>query len=147
MRVSPWRKSERRMVTKMDDLRAKPILPGPFPDALDNLINRARAAMLVASEMEAAEANLRSTQADLNSILAEISRVKQTILSEETAFETERRTGIVAEAVDPDDLSRLSREIEEKRAEAVRLQNEVAAEHKRCEKLAKDCAKLEKMLG
>jgi hypothetical protein len=45
------------------------------------------------------------------------------------------------------DLDRLSAEIEEKRAEAVRLQNEVAAEHLRCEAIAKDFNKLQKMLG
>jgi hypothetical protein len=131
----------------MSDPRLIPILPSPFPAALDNLISRARAALLVASEMEAAEANLRSSQADLNSITAEIARVKQTILSEETAFETERRTGTAPEPVGVDDLDRLTADLEAKRSEAQRLQNEVAAEHLRCEKLAKDVTKLEKALG
>jgi hypothetical protein len=118
----------------------------PFPAALDNLISRARAATLVASEMEAAEANLRATQADLNSITAEIARVKQAIQSE-TADAERSSAMVVADPGWVGDLDRLSAEIEEKRAEAVRLQNEVAAEHLRCEAIAKDFNKLQKMLG
>jgi hypothetical protein len=131
----------------MPNLLAMPFTVDPFPAALSNLISRARAATLVASEIEAAKANLLAAQADLNSITAEIARVKQTILSEETAAETEGHSGIAPEdaAVAAEDLRRLSQKVDETRTEVRRLQNLTDAERQRCEKLAKDVTK--KALG
>jgi hypothetical protein len=134
----------------MDDLRAmqmRPILPDPFPAKLENLIARARAVSLIVDHIDAVPAQLPPLQSELARIMGEISRVKQVILSEKTAWETERSTGTAPEPVGPSDLDRLSADLEAKRAEARRLQGEVAAEHLRCEKLAKDVTKLEKMLG
>jgi hypothetical protein len=130
----------------MDDLRAMPFTVDPFPAKLDNLISRARAVALVVDHIDAVPAQLPPLQSELARITAEIARLKSVIQSETTAAETERRTGIVADPVGPSDLDRLTAMIEAKRAEAVRLQNEVAAEHKRCEAIAREYQKLSKAL-
>jgi predicted nucleic acid-binding Zn-ribbon protein len=120
----------------------------PLPSKLVAVLSACRAVALLADNLEAAPAQVARLQQELDSVNSQIDPVRRSLLSERAAFDAWRR-----QSADADDFEQTRRELElkdlatqlaERRGELVALQNQIAAEQRKLEEMAKKIRKLER---
>jgi hypothetical protein len=123
----------------------------PLPDYFDNALSSARIVSLIVDQIEAAPAQGQRQQQELARLNSQINSARQSLISERAAFDAERRR--VTDAGDLDQTRReleqrdVATQLEEKRGELIRVQNQIAAEGRKLEGIVKELRRLERQIG
>jgi chromosome segregation ATPase len=123
----------------------------PLPDYFDNALSSARTVSLIVDQIEAAPAQVQRQQQELARLNSQINSARQSLISERAAFDAERHRVTDADDLDQTRLELEQRDVatqlEEKRGELIRVQNQIAAEGRKLEGIVKELRRLERRMA